>query len=140
MDKGLEIAIEHQGVLTVNRKIVNLPDITPQILHDYIETGHEIIDAQLDEIEQVRRHLYRRNNVAPSILLGRLAIAGKESDVFTEKGLRKRSEELNILDLERPFRGFWVTIESADYIPEVHKNIGLYNSKFGGTWLGLRKH
>ena len=148
MDKEFEkrwlklptIEIDHdESIMTVNGRFLSLPDISPDTLADYLEIGHELIWEHFREMKQ--RYRYWGDPTShPSILLGRLALTGKEADIFTVDGLRTKDDaDLGIDDLEPMFRAHWMTVEQALLKPEITRNIMLINHDRNGTWLGMSR-
>jgi len=124
----------------VNDRYVDLSDITPAILGDYMALGEDVIETQLYEMKKENRKL--NDTVSrPSVLLGRMAVLGDEFSVFTERGMEViDDDDLTREDLKKKYRGFWLEIEETNYVPEIHRNIMLFNRTLGGTWLGVRKN
>ena len=80
-----KVRVEFENVLTVNSKHVSLPDITPEILGDYIDIGREEIDYELNRVVK-RQKFWDETFQAtqpPIILLGKLALSEHEYNVFT---------------------------------------------------------
>lgn len=128
-----------ESMLMVNSQFVSLPDITPEILSDYIEIGQRTIDAHLLEMRKRSRY-WGESKTRPSILVGRLALSGHEDGVFTDEGLLVESEtDLTMDVVKKEYKGYWNAIVESFYVPEVSRNISPNNPAHGGTWLGLRR-
>jgi len=148
MDRELEkrwiklptIEIDHdESIMTVNGKFLSLPDIAPDTLGDYLQIGHELIWEHFREMKQRYRY-WGDSTSRPSILLGRLALTGKEEGVFTEEGLQVANDaDIDVDDLEPIFRAHWMTVETALLKPEITRNIMLINHERNGTWLGMSR-
>lgn len=126
--------------MTVNKRIVEIPDTTGKNLHEYIDKGRESIDTQLDVIGNMRR--YRGGSeINPHILVGRLALNGFEDRVLTMKGLEV-SNDLDISEhhLLDDYKEFWHAIDHALYRPIVHRDILANYPSLNGIWLGLSRH
>lgn len=135
-----EVTVESdEGILNVDNRFVSLPDITPEILSDYLQVGQQAIKLYLNE----RRRLYRswgEPRRRPIVHIGRLAIIDEDCEVFTERGAATRKElDLSIESLIPEYRGYWVAIQDSLYVPEIQRNIMLNDEKLDGTWLGLRR-
>jgi len=148
MDRELEkrwiklptIEIDHdESIMTVNGKFLSLADIAPQTLSDYIEIGHNIIGEHFSRMKEEYRH-WGDATSRPSILVGRLALMGREDVVFTEEGMHvKNDADIDLEDLDPVFRAHWMTIETSLYTPEINRNILLTNNDKSGTWLSMRR-
>ena len=134
-----DIDIERGRILTVNGKIVEIPDVSPRMLGDYIELGKGSIDSKL----YVERKLRRNKDVPfinPAILVGRLAVVESESDLFTQEGRGVTSaEHIRKDDLVDDYHDFWDSIEAKLYKPVVYRNVLTNDINYAGTWLALRR-
>jgi hypothetical protein len=137
--KRPKISIEHHHILTINKHILELPDITPATLFDYIKMGRPVIDGQLAILHELRRNS-EHANITPSILVGRLALIGSEDRVLTRGGLSlMNADDICKDDLVKGYDNFWSKIEDARYQPRVYRQILANSPEYGGTWLGLRR-
>ena len=128
-----------RGILEVNGRIIDLSTIIPAILADYMALGEEAIDTQLYEMNKENIQLGDTFS-RPSVLLGRMAVLGEERSVFTDEGLEViEDDDITKHHLAPRYQDFWAQIEETRYTPEVQRNMFLYNSAIGGTWLGVRK-
>jgi len=129
-----------ESILLVNKQPLELSDTTPNILLNYIQIGEQAIENSL--YEQKKEHkLWGDEISAPSILLGRLALSYDEKRVFTKEGLAIEDESvLSMKDLDVNYRGYWVAVQRANYVPEIRRNLVLLTQpKFDGIWLSMRR-
>jgi hypothetical protein len=137
-----KVRVEFENVLTVNSKHVSLPDITPEILGDYIDIGREEIDYELNRVVK-RQKFWDETFQAtqpPIILLGKLALSEHEYNVFTAATrFNKDRVSVNVEQLQEPYRGYWMAIEERLYVPIVQRNFAKGSLELSGTWLGLGK-
>ena len=129
-----------ESILLVNKRPLELSDTTPNILLNYIQIGEQAIENDL--FEQKKEHKLWGDNVSkPSILLGRLALSNDEKRVFTNEGLAIEDENLIAMkDLRTDYRGYWVAVQRANYIPEVRRNLVLLtHARFDGIWLSMHR-
>jgi len=135
-----EIGIDYvDNVMTINGRILSIPDTSPETLSDYLDIGHETINEYLREIKQGYR-FWRHPTNRRSILIGRLALTGREDEVFTEEGLHVRYDsDLDVIHLDTSLRTYWMAVDTSLSTPEVHRNLTFKDSERNGTWLGLRR-
>lgn len=135
-----EVEIEYEdSVLMVNGKFVSLPDITSDMLSDYIEIGHQKINNHLQEMRK-RDQFWGNSKVRPLVLVGRLALTSDRPEVFIEEGLHAQNEAAILLDqVNQAYHGYWKAVEKCLYTPLIRRNLILNDPKLDGTWLGLRR-
>ena len=134
-----KVEIEDRWLMTVNGKILELPDVTPAMLTDYIEIAQYDIDESL-RLQRTERRFQQNPVFQPSILLGRLALVGRQETVLNKEGLDISNErDLDGLHLQKMYRGLWLAVENKLYVPEMHVNLAPGQAAMGGTWLGLSK-
>ena len=148
MDKELEkrwqqlpkVEVERsESMLVVNDRFVSLPDITPEVLSDYIEIGHDTIHSYLSEMRKSYRY-WGEPKMRSSLLIGRLALSTNEETVFTPEGLQAKSEDDLVVDtVVQEYREYWSVITQSLYVPVVRRNVTLHNSNLDGTWLSIRR-
>lgn len=135
-----EVRVEHdESILKVNDRFLSLPDITPAVLSDYLEIGQKTIHTHLLEIRK-RYQYWGDSKSRPLILIGRLALTGRQEEALSEVGLKCNHEtDIAIDGLYPEYRGYWTAIEDTHYKPEVRLNMMLNNEALDGTWLDLRR-
>jgi len=135
-----EIGIEYsENIMTVNGRILSLPDTDPETLTDYLEIGYETINEHLREMKRGYRY-WRNPTSRRSILVGRLALMGKEDEIFTEEGLKVKDDaDLDIKHLDPLFQVHWMAVDTSLSTPEISRNIIFRNRELNGTWLGMRR-
>jgi len=132
---------EYESMLTVNHRFVSLPDITPSMLTDFINIGHDVIDKYLNETTNKSKY-WNEFEIRPSLLLGRFALAGPRhrARILTPSGLDMADDEhLSKEDLRQSYKGYWEAVRKTDFVPEVYVDIALSDPHLDGTWLGLRQ-
>lgn len=133
-----QVEVQFGGILRVNQRHVSLPDISAQTLSDYIEIGKPQINAEL-------RHTGRRERFCDgptkprTVLLGRLALEGRESWAFTNSGQYvDDTDDIRMEHLSDLYQGYWKVVEEAAYIPLIQRNFAL-GPRLSGTWLGVKR-
>lgn len=135
-----EVEVEYcENILLANKKIISIPDITPEMLSDYIEIGHQAINDHLLELRKRNRYL-GEPRTRPLVLIGRLALADDESEVFTKDVLSMQNDaNVTIDQVNQAYRGYWSVIEQSIYVPVVRRNMVFDAPQLNGAWLGLRR-
>jgi len=134
-----EVDIEYQSILSVNKRFVSLPDISSDMLRDYIEIGSELINDQLDELREQRR-FWDGTQSRPCVYIGRLAVVRSDSIILTKEGqLLDNDDDLTANHLRPAYGAFWSVLARKQYTPEIHRNAIPVDKRLNGTWLGVRK-
>ena len=130
---------ENCRILNVNDRIVELSDISPAILADYLEIARPLIDSELYQARALKRFT-DASPLATTILIGRLATIRSEFDVFTIAAQKRTQSTLfGLDDISDEYKEYWKRVDRALYVPEVHRSILSDNDQLRGTWLGLRR-
>ena len=134
-----KVTIEHENILMVQKKPIELPDITAQMLADFIKWGKPEIETQLAFSENMTR-VGERRSAESVILVGRLALIGSEA--FTFQARRLAYLEYNptlggIDDLRNEYQDFWKVIQESNYVPRIFYKRESEDPNFRGSWLGL---
>ena len=134
-----QIGFELNRIMTVNKRIVSLADISANTLFGYIDNGREQIDTQLGVLNGMRR--YRGGAESnPHILVGMLALSGYEYNALSLEGMETDSDlDITETGLHVDYREFWHSVDHALYRPVVHKNVLMDYPDLGGAWLGLSR-
>ena len=128
----------------VNNRVVELPDITPEMLDDYVKMGRPEIELQLAILENMRR-VNERGDMRQTILVGRFALLGSEGAVFRDSSLARLNKKnplpsdmsVDIDDLNDEYKAYWRTFEDTNYEPKIFYKRESRDPRFKGTWLGL---
>ncbi len=124
----------------MNRRIIELGDITGEILENYLELSREKIDAQIEGLNNLRR--YRNySEEHPRILVGRLALQGYEDRVLIpEACLIGNDLDIDERHLVTSYRVFWHKVDQTLYKPTVYRSLLENDPDLSGVWLGLTKY
>ncbi len=133
-----EIGFEYHRILTINRGIIELADLTGEMFEDILHITQPRIDEQIEILNKMRR--YRGGSERnPHILIGRLAVSESEDDALRPQAIAKEDIDITREDLLKRYQVFWDAINRLDntYFPAVHRNMLLDYPSLNGTWLGL---
>jgi hypothetical protein len=134
-----KIDIDHQHILRVNNRVIDILDTIPETFSAYIEFARPKIEQQLAIMRKMRRYS-DDNDEQPSIFMGRLAIIGSEDRLFNDVDMALlKANAVGREDLKREYHPYWNCIERAKYQPVVYPQVFSSEFDYGGTWLGLQR-